>query len=997
MQKLCILVLVMFTLQACKSEQISTATNPAPDIEVNATTQANDPANLSHPLPTIDRNIIKSPNDQRDYGAIVLDNQLQVLLISDPSTDKSAAAMDVYVGSANDPDGFEGLTHFLEHMLFLGTKKYPNADEYQKFISEHGGQHNAFTSLDHTNYFFDINVEHLEGALDRFAEQFTSPLFNEEYVSREVNAVHSEFSSKLKDDGRRFFSAVKTILHKDHPYRNFAVGNLDTLKDKEEISLRDALLKFYQQHYSANTMRLVVLGKEPLEQLATWASSKFSKIKNHQRTPPEIQTELFDEGFLPAQLNVQSIMDKRSMGVAFPIPSPSEYKSSKPVSYLANLIGHEGKGSLLSALKAEQLVDSLSAGAQFDTRHDAVLMINMSLTEKGLEQQQRILEMLFAYIELIKQDGLKELYFDEQAQMSRISFAYQEKSDPLHLTRALAGALQETTAERVLFEDYDLNLYDPELYLGFANHLRPENMLVTISSQSVNGDQLSPWYQTPFSVTTIAKNRIEALQNPQEVTNLALPKKNEFIPEDVTLINDSAPRKHPFKLVDKAGIELWHQTDTEFGTPKSNLFVTIRSPIAMRSAANLNQTEIMVALLKDMLNEFSYPAYLAGLNYELYNHMRGVTIKISGYHDKQSILLGKILAALKDSPFTEERFAIIKERLKRSLENKKDRKPYEQSIAKAQRQLLEPSWSPEQRLSALESTSLKTLEAFRLAFFSALDTAVLSTGNVTETMSQNIAKLIDQKLLNTADKQQVERSAVLRLAGDATWINDISVNHPDTGFVLYLQGKDKSHSEQARFLLLSQILSSDYYAKIRTEMQLGYIVFASSFNLIEVPGLAFVVQSPNTSGPELLQETRTFLAQQTAALTNLDDATFERYKASVISRLSEQERTLYERSNRYWQEIDRNNANFDTRQQLIAQVEGTDKATFMAFYQDLVADTGRSLVVYTQTKQENDVGVDLSADTNSADSNSASTPTTPTLKELTLKERKSLAYFPHQH
>jgi insulysin len=135
--------------------------------------------------------IIKSANDQRQYRHIKLDNQLDVLLISDPTTDKAAASLDVYVGSYQNPTDREGLVHFLEHMLFLGTKSYPNPGDYQTFISEHGGSHNAGTGLENTTYFFDIDFNYLEQALDRFAPFFSTPNFDAKYVDRERNAVES--------------------------------------------------------------------------------------------------------------------------------------------------------------------------------------------------------------------------------------------------------------------------------------------------------------------------------------------------------------------------------------------------------------------------------------------------------------------------------------------------------------------------------------------------------------------------------------------------------------------------------------------------------------------------------------------------------------------------------------------------------------------------------------------------------------------------------------
>ena len=113
--------------------------------------------------PTMEKtDIIQSQNDNRLYQTFTLDNDLKVLIISDPETKKAAASLDVFVGSASDPEDRAGLAHFLEHMLFLGTEKYPDPNEYQSFISQHGGSRNAFTAREHTNYFFYIENSSLE-------------------------------------------------------------------------------------------------------------------------------------------------------------------------------------------------------------------------------------------------------------------------------------------------------------------------------------------------------------------------------------------------------------------------------------------------------------------------------------------------------------------------------------------------------------------------------------------------------------------------------------------------------------------------------------------------------------------------------------------------------------------------------------------------------------------------------------------------------------------
>jgi insulysin len=151
------------------------------------------------PLPEI----IKSKSDDRLYKTIVLQNGLTCLLIQDENADKSAAALDVFVGDGLDPKPFFGTAHFLEHMLFMGTEKYPNENEYSEYIKNNGGYNNAYTSLINTNYHFECSNEAFEGALDRFAQFFIAPLLGADQTDREMNAVDSEYNMSLQNDGWR--------------------------------------------------------------------------------------------------------------------------------------------------------------------------------------------------------------------------------------------------------------------------------------------------------------------------------------------------------------------------------------------------------------------------------------------------------------------------------------------------------------------------------------------------------------------------------------------------------------------------------------------------------------------------------------------------------------------------------------------------------------------------------------------------------------------------
>ncbi|MCP4321635.1 MAG: peptidase M16, partial [Alteromonadales bacterium] len=100
--------------------------------------------------------IKQSPNDDRHYQVIRLSNDLEVLLISDPDLENSAVSLSVPVGSMHNPESQLGLAHYLEHMLFLGSERYPTINEYSKFMSQNGGYTNAYTSQESTVYGFEV-------------------------------------------------------------------------------------------------------------------------------------------------------------------------------------------------------------------------------------------------------------------------------------------------------------------------------------------------------------------------------------------------------------------------------------------------------------------------------------------------------------------------------------------------------------------------------------------------------------------------------------------------------------------------------------------------------------------------------------------------------------------------------------------------------------------------------------------------------------------------
>ena len=247
-----------------RSQVISHTPSPSPftvhvtTSYVMSTNSVLTPTPSATPLPvindencTIDRLVCPSKLDDRKYKVMTLSNHLRALLISDPNSNISAAAMDVPAGFFNDPPDYEGLAHFCEHMLFIGTKKYPETNQYSHFLQTHGGGDNAYTSTQNTNYFFNVEAEYFSTALDMFAHFFIDPLFSVESVMDEMNAVNAEHEKNLHTDGWKLWQLLKNVSNPQHPFSQFSTGSLETLNKSD---VHDQLLCYFNSSYSANTV-----------------------------------------------------------------------------------------------------------------------------------------------------------------------------------------------------------------------------------------------------------------------------------------------------------------------------------------------------------------------------------------------------------------------------------------------------------------------------------------------------------------------------------------------------------------------------------------------------------------------------------------------------------------------------------------------------------------------------------------------------------------------
>jgi insulysin len=549
--------------------------------------------------------ITKSENDQREYRHITLPNSLDVLLISDKDADKSAVAMDVGVGYFSDPPNVPGLAHFLEHMLFMGTKKYPDENYYSEFLAKGGGSSNAYTTRENTNYYFDVLNDHFDEAIDIFAQFFINPLFLKDSVDREMNAVNQEHGKNLQSDGWRIDRVMNTLSNPNHPLSKFGTGSIETLKiDK----IRDILIEFYNKYYSANLMKLVILSNKSLNQLENTARNIFSGVENKQVTRPKFDSKPFEHAKkvkTPSDqyyklVKIVPIKTTHSICFKWQIPATKEYYLNKPVRYLSHLLGHEGKGSLYYVMKEYGWVVELFAGESGSMSTNSFVEIDIVLTDEGMKHHLDIYNLIYKYIDLLKREGVKEWIYDECRQLSDVGFRFKSKESPINYVSSLANDMFDYKKEDVLSGPYKYGPFSGDTIRMFLECMTPHNCVINIVSKNFqNSTHLKErWYGVQYSVSE-NKNDVELINaldaNYDEVKNnkqtLFLPCKNEFIPDNFDILSDAPIFKHPQKVEilnnGYDNIELWFLQDRTFKKPKAIVKAQLKAPWIMKSANNM--------------------------------------------------------------------------------------------------------------------------------------------------------------------------------------------------------------------------------------------------------------------------------------------------------------------------------------------------------------------------------------------------------------------------
>lgn len=695
------------------------------------------------------------------------------------------------------------------------------------------------------------------------------------------------------------------MRYKSHFYRRYT----DSLW---EDNIRDKLLDFYEQYYrkSLGLYKLVVLGKESLDDLEQMVHRYFDELatsfdtqkkENSKLSKAKILEEVYKPVLkweLPKQMNVVPVAQVHAIELQFPMPPTNDMYGHKPTRYLSHLIGHEGKGSLLSCLKAKHLAQELYADdSSANCTNFSIFTIKLELTEVGLANIEEVMAVLFAYIDLLSKSGPQKWVQDELKTVGDLQFKFLSKRNPMDYVCTLAGWMQHHDSEHYLSGGYTIFDWKPDAVEECVNRLNPDNMLMMVSSPTLEGSTSAkcPWFGTNYEAVDLDKElwaRLKSIEH-SEFPELSLPEVNDMIATDFGILeSNDLPTDRPICLMQSDAAQLWYKPDNVFKMPKVNMIFQFSSPQSSSSTEFGIALNLYSQIVQEKCNEFMYLASMAGLHSDLYATHSGLELHISGYNHKAHILVQRVIDQLVGfSEIEPDVFSRILDKLKQQYESFLVSQPYQHAMNGGDLCLEHTKVSIFEKISTLTKiTSTEVLETAR-SFFKHCKVAVLVHGNVTAAHTKELTtNVMNQVKGDLTDKTvalpNTERRVVQLPAGTAFVYKFSGYNEADTNSAVQIlfQMGPLWLGENASLAFLQHLIREPAFNQLRTEEQLGYIVHSSvKTSGDNVKGLLFLIQSDGFDPPHVESRIEHFLANFRERIVAMEPGEFQSNVDALVS------------------------------------------------------------------------------------------------------------------
>ena len=842
------------------------------------------------------------------------------------------------VGHFNDDKDCHGISHLLEHMLFLGNAEFTEANAFNDFIATHGGSINALTGTEYSSYFYEIAAEYEQQALTHLYAMLSKPSFSEALIEKEINAIDAEFLLKQKDDLRRLYQVHKETCNPAHPFSQFSVGNHQTFKPFSPFQLKQKLLQMFERFYQPQNACMCLVSQQPLAVSEESVRRQFSNWPSNNKVPFETLPALYLKHNLGVQINILPLQKARRMILTFVLPEQHSHFRSKPLSVLSHILGDEGDGGLLHFYKMKNWATSLSAGGGIEGSTFKDFNINLQLTDEGIKYADEVITALFSYIQLIKENGIETWRIEETAALNQLMWDYPDQAKAIDEASHYSQSMFEYPPQHIVAGDYILDKPAVHVVLKMLDFFCPQNMRIKNVNPFVKTTHKAKWYDTPYSVTPIEADRLKSFISGNWLSSFVLPKANQFLPPCKPLNPIVLEFILPKQIITENGLDIWYGQDDKFQQPKGDCFLTFDCHAVNEGIEVTTAKRLWVALLNEKLNQKYYQANLAGMHFHFYPHQGGFSLQTNGFSANQLKFCTKLLTQIVVNKDFSNNFSQVKAKQYQGLSNALLNKPINRLFSKLSVLMQQQNHDPSEMANIMQNLSLDDIAVTKEKLLSQFHLEGLMFGDWTAEEACSISADIRQFRMMHATCAKIQRG-VADIRHGKTISYHVECQHDDPAVVIYFQAPDASIKNVALTILAEQLIATPFFNQLRTEQQLGYLVGSGYIPYNQHPGIGFYIQSPHHPAEYLVDAIHLFLQK---IVENIDQFShvWDALKKGVMKQLMEKDTNLSMKSQRLWMAIGNQDKTFTYSAQMTQTMLDIDFSQLKAYLIALVSRQG---------------------------------------------------------
>ena len=866
-------------------------------------------------------NINKPKYDTRNISGGKLNNGIKYIIINDSILEKSYASVSVNIGSYANPKEYNGLAHFLEHMLFMGSKKYPDENHFSKRVNEYGGYSNAYTTVNNTTYFFNTFDDGFEETIDIFSRFFIDPLFDNSSVDREINAVDSEHKKNIHSEFWKKYQLSLYLTNKDSDTNTFITGSLNSLK-KDDI--RTKMIEFYNKYYGPSNMSICIASSKPIETIKKLIDSTFGLILAKDVGNFDLIKPFYSEN-KNKTFHMKTDSDMYELNLIFEIPTvySKDIFESCDFTIVKMILCNRSKNSLYFHLKNLGLITSFSVNID----DDGIFTIIIKMTKKGFESIEFINSLFMNSIKMILELDLN-IYAKYFQKICDINWTYMEKINSEDLCNMFAENHINIDTVDVYSNNFNIRKIksNDEYKKLLKEYLNPYNVIRLILSKKYKDDS----DYLPIREYNAHYKKVDDFSN-IKLDNIKFgwgATKNNYLTIKPLLLGDLDDYNVPELVGDKQ----WYGGCSKFGEPSVIMMLQLNNNMYYNSAKNYLLTSFACSILNTLVSTIMYKPIELGysVNFSTNPLFSSININISGLNDpkKLSLFIHEFMAFLLDTKKIKKISSDMIENLiltfKKDYNNIKFFNPSQYSSYIINSKIVETEYDYNILLKELDSIVIDDIKNHIANIL--IDTVGTSImyGNI----DMNNTKVLFNKIQKECNlfSKSYDKLPKINL------IKNLELTHPNpkenSSCYTYYYHIGKFNPKKIVLMnLCINILSNEFFDFLRTKHQLGYLVNMSSIKLRNDYYIKQVVQSDKDI--KLVKDKIEEFNKMIPKI--IEECDFKKHVETYKMELIEAEYSMMEKVSKYFPEILSREYMFNRNKKLLVKLQTMTKLILSDF------------------------------------------------------------------